>query len=136
MNRYMLDTDICIYFIKGRPASVAEKITSQPPGSVVMSVITLGELRRGAERSQHREQNLASLHALTRAIHVLPLPVQAGEVYGEIRTRLERAGTPIGGNDLWIAAHAMAAELTLVTNNQGEFTRIDGLAVENWAQPA
>lgn len=133
MTRYMLDTDICIYFIKGRPASVAEMIAAQPPGSVVMSVITLGELRRGAERSQHREQNLATLHALIRAIQVEPLPIQAGEIYGEIRTRLERAGTPIGGNDLWIAAHAMAAGLTLVTNNEREFTRIEGLSVENWA---
>jgi tRNA(fMet)-specific endonuclease VapC len=63
----------------------------------------------------------------------LPLPASAGEAYGIIRAALERAGQTIGNNDLWIAAHARAAGLTLVTNNQREFKRVPGLTVENWA---
>ena len=72
---------------------------------------------------------------MTEFLEVLPMPVEAGRVYGWIRTMLERKGEMIGGNDLWIAAHAVAERLTLVTNNEREFSRVEGLAVENWARP-
>ena len=72
------------------------------------------------------------LAVLAEAIPVLPLPMLAGRSYGEIWRSLEQRGEMIGGNDLWIAAHAMAAQLTLVTNNEGEFRRVSGLSVENW----
>jgi tRNA(fMet)-specific endonuclease VapC len=132
--RYLLDTDICIYFIKRHPATVAERIAALPDGTVSMSVIAYGELQRGVERSQHREQNLAALNEMTEIIGVRALPEQAGRIYGVIRTTLEKSGTPIGNNDLWIAAHALAEDLTLVTNNGREFRRIEGLRVENWAE--
>ncbi len=136
MSRYLLDTDICIYITKHHPPHLRQRFEQARPGELAMSVITYGELRRGAEKSQWRDRALATIQSLSEVIEILDLPAAAGAVYGEIRTQLERAGTPIGGNDLWIAAHAMAAELTLVTNNQGEFARIEGLAVENWAQTA
>ena len=100
-----------------------------------MSVITFGELRHGAEKSRSRDKALATLTALGETITVLPLPADAGTHYGEIRATLERAGTLIGNNDLWIAAHARSANLTLVTNNEREFGRIDKLRIENWASP-
>jgi tRNA(fMet)-specific endonuclease VapC len=130
--RYLLDTDICIYVIKRHPVTVARRIAALPDGTLGMSVVTYGELWRGVERSQHRERNLDALHQLTAVITVQPLPADAGRIYGDIRTRLERTGTPIGGNDLWIAAHALAADLTLVTNNGREFSRIEDLRLENW----
>lgn len=69
---------------------------------------------------------------LISILPVTPLPTEAGNHYGRIRSTLERAGTPIGNNDLWIAAHALAENLILVTNNEREFARIDGLRLENW----
>ena len=97
-----------------------------------MSVITYGELWRGVQKSQRREHNLTALRQLTSILPVDPLPIEAGRRYGSIRSALERAGTPIGNNDLWIAAHALAKDLILVTNNEREFARIDGLRIENW----
>jgi tRNA(fMet)-specific endonuclease VapC len=98
-----------------------------------MSVVTFGELRHGAEKSQAREKALANLERLSAAIQVLGLPPEAGTRYGQIRAALEQAGRPIGNNDLWIASHACAAGLVLVTNNEREFARVEGLRIENWA---
>jgi tRNA(fMet)-specific endonuclease VapC len=100
-----------------------------------MSVITLGELQYGAEKSQARTKALAALQQLQSAIQVMPLTHAVGQHYGLIRSTLERAGQPIGNNDLWIAAHARAEGWVLVTNNEREFRRVDGLAVENWVTP-
>lgn len=130
--RYLLDTNICIYIAKHNPPQVRERFDSLLREDLAMSVVTLGELRYGAEKSQAREKALANLARLSAAIPVLHLPPEAGECYGQIRARLEKAGQPIGNNDLWIAAHACAAGLVLVTNNEREFVRVEGLRVENW----
>lgn len=134
MNRYLLDTDICIYIAKHHPPDLRRRFEQAKPGELAMSVITYGELRHGAEKSHWRDKALATLATLTDAITILDLPAQAGAHYGTIRASLGKVGTPIGANDLWIAAHALAEDLTLVTNNGREFKRIDGLRVENWAQ--
>jgi tRNA(fMet)-specific endonuclease VapC len=131
--RYLLDTNICIYIAKHRPAPVRRRFEQSAPGELAMSVVTFGELRHGAEKSQERARALAVLTALAETISVLGLPAEAGAHYGQIRAALERSGQPIGNNDLWIAAHALAAGLTLISNNQREFARIAALAVENWA---
>jgi len=131
--RFLLDTDICIYIAKHRPPAVRQRLQGLPPGSVGMSVITYGELRFGAEGSQARDQAMSRLSRLVELIPVLALPDTAGEHYGRVRRQLAAAGTPIGNNDLWIAAHALAASLVLVTNNLREFDRVPGLLVENWA---
>lgn len=104
--------------------------------AAVISVITWGELRYGAERSAQRESVVQSLDEFAALVPVEPLPKVAGENHGDIRAALESSGTPIGNNDLWIAAHARAAGLTLVTNNERELRRVQDLKVENWVAPA
>lgn len=131
--RYLLDTNICIYIAKNRPAKVGRRFEESTPGDLAMSVVTFGELCRGAEKSQVRDQAFVTLTALAETISVLALPAEAGAHYGQIRAALERAGQPIGNNDLWIAAHARAAGLTLISNNRREFARIEDLSIENWA---
>jgi tRNA(fMet)-specific endonuclease VapC len=100
-------------------------------GDAVISVITYGELRHGAERSQQRTHALESLGRLVSLLPVVPLPGEAATAYGEIRAALQARGEMIGGNNLWIAAHAKSAGLTLVTNNEGEFKRVPGLKLQN-----
>ena len=93
---------------------------------------TYGELVYGVEKSQFREQATRQLSELAGLVPIMALPLDAGEFYGAIRAALEAKGEMIGNNDLWIAAHAKAVGLTLVTNNEREFRRIQGLKVQNW----
>ncbi|MFZ0131999.1 MAG: type II toxin-antitoxin system VapC family toxin [Desulfobacterales bacterium] len=131
--RYLLDTDICIYIQRQRPEKVLERFQKLKAGDAAISVITWGELLYGAEKSKQRKMSLRLLEEFTSLIPVLPIPENAGNAYGVIRAFLELKGTPIGNNDLWIAAHAKAAALTIVTNNEREFKRVPGLKVKNWA---
>jgi tRNA(fMet)-specific endonuclease VapC len=131
--RYLLDTNICIYIAKERPAPVLARLEQTRPGDLGMSIVTYLELMYGAWKSQHREQSMLGLERLKKLIPVAPLEESAAKEYGRIRTDLERKGTPIGPHDLLIAAHALCLHLTLVTNNVREFSRIGGLKVENWA---
>lgn len=131
--RFLLDTNICIHIARQRPRAVEKRLARLAPGMVGMSLITFGELRFGAEKSAQRTKTLATLDRLTELIPVLVPDAPAGERYGTLRARLERAGTPIGNNDLWIAAHALALGVTLVTNNTREFGRVPKLKLENWA---
>lgn len=130
--RYMLDTNICIYLRRNRPPEVTIRFRQMQHGDTVISAITYGELYYGAERSQQRTHALESLGRLASLLPVIPLPEEAATAYGEIRAALEARGEMIGGNDLWIAAHAKSAGLTLVTNNEREFRRVPGLKVQNW----
>ena len=132
--RYLLDTDTCIYLIKDRPPTVAGKLAKLPAGHAGISVVTYGELWRGVQKSQHVERNAEALAALTTILPVQPLAMEVGLHYGDIRATLERAGKPIGNNDLWIAAHARAMGWTLVTNNEREFSRVSELRLQNWAK--
>lgn len=134
--RYLLDTNICIYIAKHNPPVVRARFEQLSADALAMSVITLGELQHGAEKSPSRPKALVALRQLQSAIQVMPLTHAVGEHYGQIRSSLERAGQPIGNNDLWIAAHARAEGWVLVTNNEREFRRVEGLAVENWVIPA
>ena len=131
--RYLLDTNICIYLRQNRPPEVTERFRHMQHGEVVVSVITYGELLYGAERSQQRTRALESVTRLVSLLPVLPMPWEAAATYGEIRAALEMHGQLVGGNDLWIAAHAKAAGLILVSNNEREFKRISGLKLQNWA---
>ena len=130
--RYLLDTNICIYIAKHNPPAVRARFEQQRADALAMSVVTLGELQHGAEKSQARAKALAVLQQLQSAIQVMPMTQAAGQHYGQIRSALERAGQPIGNNDLRIAAHARAEGWVLVTNNEREFCRVEGLTVENW----
>ncbi len=131
--RYLLDTDICIYIAKQKPGGVLARLQRLRSGDVGMSIVTYLELVYGAWKSQHREANLLRIQELERVIPVLPLDSNAGQHYGRMRAELERRGSPIGAYDLLIAAHALALNLTLVTNNTREFRRVPQLTVENWA---
>ena len=130
--RYLLDTNICIYIQRQRPEKVLARFEMLEPGDAVISVITWGELLYGAEKSKQCQKVLHLLEEFKSFIAVSPLPEKAGNEYGIIRASLESEGKPIGNNDLWIAAHAKAAALALVTNNEREFKRVPGLNVQNW----
>jgi tRNA(fMet)-specific endonuclease VapC len=132
MPLYMLDTNICVYIKRKRPQTIMDRFNKVQRGEVVISPITLGELHRGVEKSNdpaHRQ----ALTQLTVLLPVVPLDEAVSEKYGIIRADLARRGEMIGANDLWIAAHALQLDVTLVTNNEREFARIQGLKVENWA---
>lgn len=130
--RYLLDTDICIYIAKRRPIGVLQRLERLGPSEVGMSVVTYGELCYGAAKSQHHIKSLRVLRELTEWIAVLQMEATVSEQYGKIRSVLEQKGQIIGNNDLWIAAHALALKMTLVTNNIREFKRVPGLTVERW----
>ena len=132
MPRYLLDTNICIYIKNHRPAEVLARFSKLPPGKVAMSAITYGELCFGAEKSSKPKETRQILEHLIALIPVLPLDATASMHYGKIRQSLQVSGKLIGNNDLWIAAHALAGKLILVTNNVAEFKRVPGLKVENW----
>ena len=129
---YLLDTNICIYIAKQKPISVLKRFEKMKPGEVAMSAITYGELLYGAEKSQHPKKTKETLNDLIYIIPSLPLTNEVSEHYAHIRATLEKKGKPIGNNDLWIASHAQALNITLVTNNEKEFARISHLKIENW----
>ncbi len=130
--RFLLDTNICIYIAKYNPPSVRERFQQYSANQLAMSVITLGELRFGAEKSHSKERAMAVIDELAKLITIADLSENTADHYGDIRASLQKTGQMIGNNDLWIAAHARSQEWTLVTNNEKEFLRVDGLKVENW----
>lgn len=130
--KYLLDTNICIYIAKQKPLNVLKRFKALSVGQMAMSTITYGELLYGAVKSQSSKKSLENLEKLSHFIPPLPLPTDVGEYYGKIRCLLEKKGTPIGDNGLWIAAHSLSLDVALVTNNQKEFKRVKGLLVENW----
>jgi tRNA(fMet)-specific endonuclease VapC len=132
--RFLLDTNTLVYIRRRKPPRAYLRFEELKFGETGLSVITYGELLLGAERSAARNRAFAQLEELTALIPILPLPVDAGPVYGSIRAKLSANGQIIGSNDLWIAAHAIAQDLTLVTNNEREFRRVSGLRIENWIE--
>ncbi|MCM2340866.1 type II toxin-antitoxin system VapC family toxin [Rhodoferax sp.] len=133
--KYLLDTNIVSYFLRDASPALSQRILDSTPDTLAISIISAGELRYGLCQLPHskRAAELAHhLNALLTAISVLPLPADAAQHYGNTRAQLEAAGTPIGGNDLWIAAHALSQNMTLVSNNIREFGRVPALKVENW----
>ena len=130
---YMLDTDICIYIIKRKPLHVLERLELMQPGQLSMSAITFAELMNGAKKSQRVEENVSRLNALGEILEICSFDQQAAVAYGDVRSSLEKRGEVIGTHDLLIAAHALSLDRTLITNNEREFKRVEGLKVDNWA---
>lgn len=132
---YMLDTNILIYLIKNKPPAIATHINALATDSTLcMSFFTYAELLKGAERSTRKAQVLRQLNQLTQAIPVeYDTNSSLCEHYATQFVLLKEAGTPIGGNDLWIGCHALSLDATLVTHNLREFERIAGLRLEDWA---
>ena len=130
--KILLDTDICIYAINRRNPKPLERLRSYTIGEVGISAITYAELRFGVENSTRVAENLDRLERFLLPLDIVPFDSEVGRFYGSVRTQLQRAGLPIGGNDLLIASHALSLGTTLVTNNVREFTRVEGLHVEHW----
>jgi tRNA(fMet)-specific endonuclease VapC len=132
--KYLLDTNICIYVIRKKPPQVLQKFYAHHPGEIGISVITVAELQHGVYKSSQSEQSAKALAQFLLPLTVLDFTSEAAKIYGEIRAQLEKQGMSIGPLDLFIAAHALQLNLTVVTNNVGEFLRVPGLRVENWAK--
>ena len=130
--RYMVDTNICIYLIKHKPLQVFEKLQEHNPDEICISAVTYAELVHGVEKSKAVERNRLALTILLSNIEILDFDMKAAEEYGRIRADLEKKGTPIGPLDMMIAGHAKSFGYTVVTNNVGEFKRVEGLQYENW----
>jgi tRNA(fMet)-specific endonuclease VapC len=129
--QYLLDTNIVSALIRDPGGLVTERVRSVGEANVCTSIVVAAELRYGAAK-KGSEKLFAQLEAVLSALAVLPLEEPMDVAYGEVRTQLERVGQPIGGNDLLIAAQALTLGCTVVTDNEREFRRVDGLAVENW----
>lgn len=128
---WLLDTNIIIAAVKGVP-SVQAHLQKVQAVDVLLSPIVLGELEFGAEKSAFPDRNRAKLQTVINGFTVAALDIATSRAYGRIRHELERQGAPIGNNDLWIAAQALALGTSLVTDNIREFVRIPGLKIENW----
>jgi tRNA(fMet)-specific endonuclease VapC len=129
---FLLDTDICVDFLRGRSARLAARMNSHDPVELRVSAVTEAELLHGALNSVHPTDGIAAVSQFTGIFFVIPFDSACARRYAEARVHLEARGTPIGPNDLLIAATALAHDLTLVTHNTKEFSRVLGLRVEDW----
>ena len=133
--KYLLDTNICVFLFRRKFPSVLQRLHQTQAGEVGISAVTLAELRYGADRSSDPPKNHAVIDAFLTAVSVLEFHEDAARLYGLVRSELESLGTPIGPLDNMIAAHTLSLGVTLVTNNVREFSRVTGLAVEDWCEP-
>lgn len=131
MLRYLLDTDFCIRVLRERPPHLKARF-NEHAAHLAVSSVTLAELMYGAEKSAEPERNVAAVEGFAARLAVLAFGDKAAVHYGQIRADLERKGRPIGPYDLMIAAQARAEGLSLVTGNGREFSRVEGLRVEDW----
>lgn len=132
MIKYLLDTDTFSQMAKGVHPRMAARANDLATDEVALSVITVGEIRFGLALNPVRPALRKQIDQLLGMFATLGLAAGAAPHYAQLRATLARKGTPIGPNDLWIAAQALAADLVLVTNNQREFSRVPGLRIENW----
>lgn len=131
MLKYLLDTNIAIYVIKRRPLAILQTFNHNA-GKMAVSSITEAELYYGAEKSQRPQENGLIIEQFLSCLTVLPYDSLAAQHFGSIKADLYKKGTPIGENDIHIAAHARSCGLILVSNNLREFERVQGLMLENW----
>lgn len=129
--RHLLDTNIVSDLVRNPQGQIAARIAQVGEGAVCTSIIVAAELRFGAAK-KGSPRLTAQLELVLAALEVLPFEAPADAAYGDLRARLEAAGTPIGGNDMLIAAHAISSGCLVVTDNEREFGRVDGLTVVNW----
>lgn len=134
MIEYLLDTNICIELIRGRCAKILKRLRKCSIGQVGISSITLAELECGVAKSSNPQRNKLALMEFCVALEILPFDDHAAISYGQVRAALEKKGKSIGPLDTLIAAHALALNVALVTNNQREFDRVANLQVQNWSK--
>lgn len=130
---YLLDTNICIYVIRGRRGEVVERFRQHPMSDLAISSITACELFFGIEKSERRAHNLDVLGAFLSPLTVSSFGYEASKRYGSLRAELGQLGTPIGPLDTLIAAHALSLNAVLVTNNTRKFSRVPKLRLEDWS---
>lgn len=133
--KYLLDTNICVFVIRQKPAIVLQRFLRLSPSNVAISTITLAELRYGADKSSAPPRNHSALVNFVTPISILDFNSAAADEYGRVRSFLERQGMPIGPLDTLIAAHARSLNSTLATANTSEFSRVPGLVCEDWTKP-
>lgn len=129
---FLLDTNVCVHYLRGRNAAVLQRLKSTPVLDVRLCSVVKAELYLGARRSANPQVNLGKVDSFLRPYISLSFDDRAAEVQAEIRHQLEAAGTPIGPYDLQIAAIAISNGLTLITHNTTEFGRVSGLAIDDW----
>ena len=129
---FFLDTNACVDYFTGRYPKVVARIQASSPEDLFVSSVVVAELRYGADHSARRRTNHERIDGFVEEIEVLDFDLGAAAAYGRVRARLEKGGTPIGPNDMLIAAHALSRRLTVVTDNTAEFRRVKGLKVANW----
>lgn len=132
--KYLLDTNTCIAYLNGRRPEVVARIRATAPADLALSTVVVAELRYGADRSARPKENHARIDVFAAEISPLDFDLESAAAYGRLRARLEAKETPIGPNDMLIAAQALARNLVVVTDNVGEFRRVRGLKVENWGR--
>lgn len=135
-GRYLLDTNACIRLLNGTNAEVVERFEKESPKTIALCSVVKAELHYGARKSRSPSKTLSALRRFFAPLHSHPFDDACAEEYGLIRASLEQVGLPIGGNDLMIASVAKRHDLILVTHNLGEFSRIAGLQLEDWEEPA
>ncbi|MCP3905402.1 MAG: type II toxin-antitoxin system VapC family toxin [Planctomycetes bacterium] len=128
----MLDTSICVALLRGRAERVAARMETHDIREIAISSVTFAELQYGRAKATRPGRQMAALVRFVAPLAIVPFESAAARSYGLVRSDLERRGTPIGPLDTLIAAHAHALNLILVTNNEREFSRINGLLVEDW----
>jgi tRNA(fMet)-specific endonuclease VapC len=131
LTRFLLDTNILSDLVRHPQGRVAERIAEVGETAICTSIVVAAELRFGAAKSGSARLT-RQVARILGAVDVQPFDAPADAAYAELRVQLETAGTPIGGNDMLIAAHSLAAGCTLVTANEREFARVSGLGVDNW----
>jgi tRNA(fMet)-specific endonuclease VapC len=131
LTRFLLDTNILSDLVRNPQGRIAARIASVGDDAVCTSIIVAAELRFGAAKKAS-ERLIRQLERILSVIDIQPFDSPADAAYGRLRAQLEAAGSPIGGNDMLIAAHALATNRTVVTDNEREFERVEGLRVENW----
>lgn len=129
---YLLDTNICIYFMKNAYPLLTEKLLSCDPANLLISSITVFELEYGAAKSSWGEKTRQKVAMFLAPFNILPFTADDAVAAGKIRSYLERQGTPIGPYDIQIAAQGLSRNITIITHNTGEFCRIPNLRLEDW----
>ncbi len=130
--KYLLDTNVCADYISGRYRLVTQRIKDCPPRRLGLSSIVVAELRYGADKSASRLRNHAHIDILVQDIPTFDFDLAAAEAFGRVRAELEGRGETIGPYDMMIAAHALALDYVLVSDNEHEFSRVPELTLENW----
>jgi tRNA(fMet)-specific endonuclease VapC len=130
--KYLLDTNICIYIIKKKPEKVIKRFLKMKPDSIAISSITVSELYYGVAKSIKPNENTIALEQFILPLTVINYNKEDSISYGKLRAKLEHKGKLIGAMDMLIAAQALSRDLILVTNNEREFKKVEGLSVENW----